>query len=88
MNHNVTTKEEDKLLTSNLFDQEDSMVSVTFLGKKLGPFYVSLYINGCKLSNCIIDLGALDNVMPFTRAKALGLTLTKVHGRFYSMDAK
>ena len=26
--------------------------------------------------------------MPYSIAKALGLNLTKVHGRFYSMDAK
>ena len=55
---------------------------------KPGPFYISLFINGNRLSNCIIDSGASDNVMPTSVAKALGLPLTKAFGRCYSMDAK
>jgi hypothetical protein len=88
LNHNVTTKEDDEPFMSNLFNQEDSTIFATFPRQKLDPVYISLYINRRKLSNCIIDIGASDNVMPFPIAKALGLTLTKVHGRCYSMDAK
>lgn len=58
------------------------------LENKPEPFYVSLYFNGHKLSNCIIDFGASDNVMPSTVAEALGLTLTKTFGKCYSMDSK
>ena len=78
----------EETLTSNLFDQENSSMLATSPGQKPDPFYISLYINGCKLSNCIIDSGASDNVMPYSIAKALGLNLTKMHGRCYSMDAK
>lgn len=52
------------------------------------PFYVSLFINGYKLNNCIINSEASDNIMPFTVAKALGLSLTKTLGKCYSMDSK
>lgn len=55
---------------------------------KTGPFYVSLFINGHKLSNCIIDFGTLDNIMPSTVAKDFSLSFTKIFGRFYSMDSK
>ncbi|KAH9310211.1 hypothetical protein KI387_038122 [Taxus chinensis] len=49
--------------------------------ERIEPFYVSLLINGYKLSNCILDFGASDNVMPAKLADALGLTLTKTIGR-------
>lgn len=58
------------------------------LENKPEPFHVSLYINGHKLSNCIIDSGASNNVMPSVVAKFLGLTLTKTFGKCYSMDSK
>ena len=80
-NYNIMVEEKDETLTSSIFNQKDSTILATSHGKKPEPFYVSLYINGCKLSNCIIDLGASDNVMPYSVAKALGLNLTKVHGR-------
>ncbi|KAH9307485.1 hypothetical protein KI387_035396, partial [Taxus chinensis] len=41
-----------------------------------------------KLSNCVIDSGALDNVMPTKVAHALGLTLTCTYGSCYSMESK
>ena len=88
LNHSVTIEEGDETLTSNFFNQEDSTILATSPRQKPDPFYISLYINGCKLSNCIIDSGALDNVMPYSVAKALGLNLTKVHGRCYSMNRK
>lgn len=81
-------EKEDETLTSSLFNQEDSTVLEMFPRQKPEPFYASLYINGCKLNNYIIDLGASDNVMPYSVTKSLGLNLTKVHGRFYSMDTK
>ena len=58
------------------------------LSNKPDPFYVSLYIAGCKLSNCIIDSGASDNVMPSKVAHALGFSLNKPSGKVYSMEAK
>ena len=88
LNHNVTVEEGNVTLTSNLFNQEDSTILATSPRKKPDPFYISLYINGCKLNNYIIDLAALDNVMPYYVAMALGLNLTKVHERCYSMAAK
>ena len=87
-NCSVMIEGEEETLTSGIFDQKDPIILATSPGQKPEPFYISLYINGCKLSNCIIDSGASDNVMPFSVAKALGLNLNKVHGRCYSMDAK
>ncbi|KAH9308697.1 hypothetical protein KI387_036608, partial [Taxus chinensis] len=52
------------------------------------PFYLSLLINGFKFSNCIIDAGASDNMMPEKVAHALGLTLTKSYRRCYFMKTK
>lgn len=49
---------------------------------------MSLFINGHKLNNCIIDSGASENIMPSSVAKSLGLSLTKTFGRCYSMDSK
>ena len=49
LNHNVAIEEGDETLTSNLFNQEDSTILETSPGKKHDPFYISLYINGCKL---------------------------------------
>lgn len=56
--------------------------------KKPNPFYISFLLNGQKLSNCIIDSGASDNIMPQPVAKALGLELTKKFGCCYAMDGK
>lgn len=88
LNHATTFELEDDTLTSNLFNEVENSILATSPGQKLEPFYVSLFINGWKLSNCIIDSGASDNVMPYIVAKALGLTLTKSNGRCYAMDAK
>lgn len=56
--------------------------------KKPNPFYISLLLNGQRLSNCIIDSEASDNIMPQPVAKALGLELTKTFGCCYAMDGK
>lgn len=78
--------DEEPILPS-LFQEEYSSILATAPGHKLDSFYVSLFVNGHKLSNCIIDFGASDNVMPTSIAKALGMTLTKTFGWYYSMDA-
>jgi hypothetical protein len=88
VNYSVDQSPESETLTANLFHEAEVCNLATFPGHKPEPFYVSLYINGCRLNNCIIDSGASDNVMPYPVAKALGLTLTKAHGKCYSMDAK
>ena len=67
---------------------EKESFTATSVSDKPNPFYVSLYIAGCKLSNCIIDSGASDNVMPSKVAHALGLSLNKPSGKVYSMEAK
>lgn len=66
--------------------QADDMLSV--IESKPEPFYISLFINGHKLNNCIIDSGASVNIMPSVVAEALGLSLTKTFGMCYSMDSK
>lgn len=49
--------------------------------RNIEPLYLSLLINGFKLSNCVIDLGASNNVMPAKVANSLGLTLKKSFGK-------
>ena len=67
--------------------EKESFVAAS-LSDKPDPFYVSLYIAGCKLSNCIIDSSASDNVMPSKVAHALGLSLNKPSRKVYPMEAK
>ena len=67
--------------------EKESFV-VASLSDKPDPFYVSLYIAGCKLSNCIIDSGASDNVMPSKVANALGVSLNKPSRKLYSTEVK
>lgn len=88
LNHNLGSTIKNESLTSNLFEQGEPSILATFPSQKPKPFYVSLYINGSRLKNCIIDLGASNNVMSSPIAKALGLTLPKSHHRCYSMDVK
>ena len=55
---------------------------------RIDPFFISLLVNGFKLSNCVIDSGASDNVMPAKVATALGLEMTKTFSRCFSMENK
>lgn len=55
---------------------------------RIEPCYISLLINGYKLSNNVIDSEASNNVMPTKVANALGLTLTKTFGKCFSMENK
>lgn len=56
--------------------------------EKPSPFYVSMFIHGHRLSNCIPDSGASDNIMLATVAKAIDFPLTKTFGKFYVIDSK
>lgn len=67
---------------------QNNLVTFPSPVEKIEPFYISLLINGYKLSNCVINSGASDNVMPSKVVNALGLTLTKTFGRYFSMDNK
>lgn len=64
------------------------MPSLSTSNANPNPFYVSLFVNGFRVNNCIIDLGASDNVMPIQIAKALGLEMTRTFVKYYSMDSK
>lgn len=88
LNHTITSTMDDEPLTSNLFEEWEASILATFPSQKPEPFYVSLYINGCRLNNCIIDFRASNNVMSYLFSRALGLSLTKAHGRCYSMDTE
>jgi hypothetical protein len=83
-----TSLVDEDLTIPNFFQEEYSIVLVSSPNKKIDPFYISLFINGNKLSNCIIDSRASDNVMSSSIAKALGILLTKTFSHCYSMDAK
>lgn len=67
--------------------KESSLVATSFFDKP-DPFYISLYIAGCKLRNCIIDSGASDNVMPSKVSHALGLSFNKPIGKVFLMESK
>jgi hypothetical protein len=50
------------------------------------PFLFSLWIFGKNLHNCLLDSGALGNVMPFSICKNLGLTPTQTNRKFLQLD--
>ncbi|KAH9287597.1 hypothetical protein KI387_031714, partial [Taxus chinensis] len=63
------------------------VAAVTSPNETIEPFYLTLPIASHKLSNCVIDSGGSDNVMPVKVAHALGLTLTCAFGSCYSMES-
>lgn len=74
-------------MLSKFFQEEESSACATALGKKIEPFYVSLSINDQKMSNCIITLGASENVIPASLSCSMGLPLINTFDICYSMDA-
>ena len=50
------------------------------------PFYTSLNIHDKVLHNCLMDLGASDNLMPKIVMEELGLEVTKDYHDLYSFD--
>ena len=84
----VNPFDNEKFAIPRLFQEKESTILATYPNQKLDPFYISLFINGNRLSNCITDLGASYNLIPTFIEKSLGLPLTKNFGRCYSMDVK
>lgn len=82
--------ESSKVVNEPVFVSEKIANSVENEMEEKNPnlFYISLLLNGQKLSNCIIDFGASDNTMPKPVEKSLDLELTKTFGCCYSMDGK
>lgn len=78
INTNEGNPQDEDLSIPRLLQEKESMIHATCLDLKPEPFYVSLFINGNRLSNCIIDSGALDNVMLAPVAKALGFPLLEI----------
>lgn len=67
----------------------NSLVTIpSSISGKIDPFYISSLINRFKLSNYVIDSRAPNTVMSLKVADALGLTLTKIFGQYYSMENK
>lgn len=56
--------------------------------RKVEPFYISLVMNGFKLSNRVIDSGALDNVIPSKVGQCLRIKFNQIFGNCYSMENK
>ena len=83
-----------KKLETQASDNHEEIVQLDKVSPELSfpkspnPFYVSLFLHGFKLSNCIIDSGSSDNIMPTVLAKAFDLPLTNTFGKCYSMDSK
>ena len=77
------------LVAPEVKNMSNNLVTIpsSVLGK-IEPFYLSLLINSFKLSNCVVDSGASDNVMQSKVVDALGLTLTNSFGSCYSMENK
>ena len=50
------------------------------------PFYISLLIHDFLLHNCMFDLGASHDLMPFSAMKQLNLQVTKPYRDLYSFD--
>lgn len=51
------------------------------------PFYISLFVHDFLLHNCMFDLGASHNLMPFLVMKQLNLQVTKPYRDLYSFDS-
>ena len=51
-------------------------------------FYVTLETHELLFHNCIIDLGASNNLMPLPIMDQLGLEITKPYKDMYSIDSK
>lgn len=54
---------------------------------RLSPFYMSLQMNSIKLCNCILELGATNNIIPLKVAQILKLNYTKCEDTFFQMDS-
>jgi hypothetical protein len=52
------------------------------------PLYISLNVHDKILHNCLMDSGALHNVMPKFVMEELGLEITKPYQDLYSFDSK
>ena len=52
------------------------------------PFYTYLNVDDKLLHNCLLDFGALDNLMPKRVMDELGLDVTKPYLDLYSFDSK
>jgi hypothetical protein len=52
------------------------------------PFYLSLDIKGLCLNNCMLDFGALANVMSFEVMEQLGLKTTQPYGNVCGVYSK
>ena len=61
--------------------------SVAYL-QDIDPFFLSLIIKGRTLKNCMIDLGASNNIMPFKVMEALGLGVDTRQIRCKAMYAR
>ena len=61
--------------------------SVAYI-EDIDPFFLSLVIAGKTLKNCMIDLGALNTIMPFKVMEALGLKVDTKKGRCRGMDGR
>lgn len=60
--------------------------TITQEPSQVDPFYVTLLVNNRLIKNCMIDSGAVPNVMPYGVMKELGLLVTTVYGKCYAMD--
>jgi hypothetical protein len=52
------------------------------------PFYLSLGMNGLYLNNCMIDSGALENLMSLKVMEELDLKMTRPYGNVSGIDSK
>jgi hypothetical protein len=46
---------------------------------KIPPFYISIENHDVALHNCLVDTGAMNNIMPLAVMEALGMSCTKYY---------
>ena len=58
---------------------------------KISPFYISIENHDVALHNCLVDIGATNNIMPLAVMEALGMNCTKYYesGKsIYAIDSR
>lgn len=60
--------------------------TITNNPSQVDPFYLTLTINNKMIKNCMIDSGAMMNIMPVGVMKELGMGVDTTFGKCYSMD--
>jgi hypothetical protein len=69
--------ERDEAIVTSTKQRQSS--STTKLRGKILPFYISIENHDVALHNCLVEIGATNNIMPLVVMEALGMSFTKYY---------